>query len=129
MVLPHDHHNDSVQILEQIPDAEDFRSVASMFRQLSDPVRVRIMWILCHTEECVINIAAMVGMSSPAVVHHLKLLREAGLVESSKRGKEVYYKASANVEASAIHKMIEDMMKISCPAMPRLNKGTKSSVK
>ena len=39
-------------------------------------------WLLCHCEECVINIVALVEMSSPAVSHHLKQLRSGGLITS-----------------------------------------------
>ncbi|MBR6931950.1 MAG: helix-turn-helix transcriptional regulator, partial [Bacteroidales bacterium] len=47
---------------------------------------IRIFWILCHYEECVVNIAAMMNMSSPATAHHLRLLKESGLIVSRKEG-------------------------------------------
>lgn len=115
MRLPHQHHNSSEQIAAFMPDAESFGTVSSFFRQLGDPNRIRILWLLCHTEECVVNIAAIIGMSSPAAMHHLKLLKEAGLIESRRNGKEVYYRVSETEEAAALHFMIEEMMKISCP--------------
>lgn len=115
MRLPHHHHNNSEAIAAHMPDRDNFHTVSSFFRQLGDPNRIRILWLLCHTEECVINIAAIMGMSSPATIHHLKLLREAGLVESRREGKEVYYRAAQAEEANALHYMIEEMMKISCP--------------
>ena len=98
-----------------MPKEEDFQTVSGLFKQLSDLSRVRIFWLLCHTEECVLNIAAMVDMSSPAVAHHLKLLREAGLIVGRKDGKEVYYKATDTPAAQALHHMIEQLMAISCP--------------
>lgn len=115
MNLPHDHHKGSEHLSEHLPESEDFMTVSSLFKQLSDPLRVKIFWILCHTEECVLNIAAMVGMSSPAIAHHLKLLKDAGLIEGRKEGKEVYYKATDTAEAAALHIMIEKLMEISCP--------------
>ena len=115
MNLPHHHHSGSEHLTENIPENGSFLIVSQLFRQLSDPVRVKIFWILCHTEECVINIAAMVNMSSPAVAHHLKLLKDAGLIQSRKDGKEVYYKATDTPEAAALHLMIEQLMEISCP--------------
>lgn len=115
MRLPHHHHNNSEAIAAHMPDRDNFHTVSSFFRQLGDPNRIRILWLLCHTEECVVNIAAIVGMSSPATIHHLKLLKEAGLVSSRREGKEVYYRASQAEEANALHYMIEEMMKISCP--------------
>ena len=63
-------------------------------RLLSDAGRVRIFWLLCHCEECVVNLAAMVGMSSPAASHHLRQLKDSGLIISRRIGKEVYYRAA-----------------------------------
>jgi len=114
-VLPHDHGQTPEQVLEELPSAEGFAAVSELFRQLSDGSRVRIFWILCHCEECVINLSAMVGMSSPAVSHHLKQLKTAGLVVSRREGKEVYYRASDSHTAQLLHNMIEEMVSITCP--------------
>ena len=65
-------------------------SLADVFKQLGDGSRVRIFWLLCHCEECVINISSMVDMSSPAVSHHLRQLKAGGLIVSRRDGKEVY---------------------------------------
>ncbi len=116
--LPHNHGTAACRLVEKMPRLEDFQTVSSLFKQLSDPSRIRIFWLLCHCEECVINISACVDMSSPAVVHHLKLLRSGRLIESRRDGKEVYYKAADTEEAQLLHKMIEKMMEISCPQEP-----------
>ena len=63
-----------------MPSVENFQTVADIFKQLGDGSRIRIFWLLCHCEECVINLSAMVNMSSPAVSHHLKQLKAAGLI-------------------------------------------------
>lgn len=70
--LPHRHGNDrDLSRLEHcMQEAESFQAVAGLCRLLSDANRVRIFWLLCHCEECVIDLSAMVGMSSPAVSHH-----------------------------------------------------------
>ncbi len=113
--LPHDHNHTSHHILEHMPSSADFAVMADLFKQLSDPTRVRIFWLLCHCEECVINLSAMMEMSSPAVSHHLKQLRSAGLIASRREGKEVYYKAADSDRARLLHEMIEDMVEITCP--------------
>ena len=61
------------------------------------------------------NISALVDMSSPAVSHHLRQLREAGLITSRRDGREVYYKAADTIEAQLLHKVTERVMEISCP--------------
>lgn len=114
--LPHDHGHVIQAALEKMPGSDDFQIVADIFKQLGDASRVRIFWLLCHCEECVINISAITNMSSPAVSHHLKQLKSAGLIVSRREGKEVYYKASDRREAALLHHMIEMLVEISCPA-------------
>ena len=113
--LPHDHGQKIEDVVAGLPHNEDFQTLSDLFRQLSDPSRMRIFWILCHCEECVINIAAMAEMSSPAVSHHLKLLRAGGLIVSRREGKEVYYKAADTETAQLLHHMIEQVVHLTCP--------------
>lgn len=113
--LPHHHGDHSQALLEHMPDQEVFGSVSEAFKLLSDPNRARIYWLLCHCEECVINLSAMVSMSSPALSHHLKLLKAAGLITSRREGKEVYYTAAHTDVSEALHHMIEKMIAVSCP--------------
>ena len=98
-----------------MPKEESFRAVAGVFRLMDDPSRIRIFWLLCHCEECVINLSAMVNMSSPAVSHHLRQLRSGGLIVSRREGKEVYYRAADTPCAQMLHLAVERMMEIACP--------------
>ena len=75
---------------------------------------MRLFWLLCHCEECVINLSAMLEMSSPAVSHHLRLLKNSGLVVSRRDGKEVYYRAADTEQSQLLHKTIEKVIEISC---------------
>jgi len=113
--LPHDHGQDSQRIAEHLPEEGDFKKVTEQFRLLGDASRLKIFWILCHCEECVINLSAMMEMSSPAVAHHLKLLKTAGLVTARREGKEVYYKAADTNQTAMLHDMVERLMIITCP--------------
>lgn len=116
-VLPHHHEGDkeSLELRNTLSKVDYFQIVAELFKQLGDTTRIRIFWLLCHTEECVINISAMMEMSSPAVSHHLRPLRNSGLITSHRIGKEVYYKASNTEQSRLLHQMIEKVMKITCP--------------
>ena len=113
--LPHDHGQIIEKEPDRIPEESEFNTVSDVFKQLCDGSRIRIFWILCHYEECVINLAALVGMSSPAVSHHLRQLKSSGLIVSRREGKEVYYKAADTQQVDLLHHMIEDMVEISCP--------------
>ncbi len=73
-------------------------------------------WLLSHQEACVINLAAMLEMSSPAVSHHLRSLTESGLLVNRRRdGKEVYYRAADTEESRLLHEIVERVMEIACP--------------
>ena len=115
--LPH-HHEDRKRLERLrsfIQEPESFQEVANLCRLLSDNSRVRIFWLLCHCEECVMNLSALVGMSSPAASHHLRQLKDSGLIVSRRVGKEVYYRAADSEQAQLLHRMIERTMEISCP--------------
>ena len=116
MPLPHDHGQPMELKLENMPSVGDFQTLADIFKQLGDGSRLRIFWLLCHCEECVVNLSAMVKMSSPAVSHHLKLLRAAGLIVNRRDGKEVYYTAANTEKVQLLHRMIEHLVEIACPA-------------
>lgn len=99
----------------QISHHQDFQTVADIFSLLADSSRLKIFWLLCHSKECVINIAQALSMSNPAVSHHLKILRESGLIESYRDEREVFYTVSANAKNQALHSIIEKLMSINCP--------------
>lgn len=115
--LPHHHGEENLPsaLSEYLQKIDHFQSVADVFRQLSDPTRVRIFWLLCHCEECVQNISALMHMSSPAVSHHLRGLKDNGLIVSRRAGKEVFYRAADACQSSLLHEMIESVMAIACP--------------
>lgn len=115
--LPHHHGNIKVEakLGKELDNIENFQTVANVFKQLSDSSRLRIYWLLCHCEECVINISAMVNMSSPAVCHHLRQLKDSGLIVSRRVGKEVYYKAASKEENRYLDRAVEKIMEVSCP--------------
>ena len=116
--LPHDHgeeQNHTAAMRELLRDEGHFQRIADIFRQLGDPSRIRIFWLLCHCEECVVNIADMVDMSSPAVSHHLRVLKDSGLLSSRRDGREVYYRAADTSQSRLLHEMIEQVMDVACP--------------
>ena len=113
--IPHDHGSALKTLLKRMPEEPDFSIAADIVSQLSDSTRLRILWILCHSEECVTNIAAAIGMSDPAVSHHLRILKKTGLATSRRIGKEVHYKIANTEEARLVHRMIDDVFAMNCP--------------
>ncbi|MBB0246514.1 metalloregulator ArsR/SmtB family transcription factor, partial [Streptomyces alkaliphilus] len=83
-------------------EAEEAERAAAMFKALGDPVRLRLFSaVASHPggEVCVCDISD-VGVSQPTVSHHLKKLREAGLLTSERRGTWVYYRVTPSVLAA-----------------------------
>jgi ArsR family transcriptional regulator len=76
--------------------------LAALFKAVADPVRLRLLSLIaCHEggESCVCDLLDAFDMTAPSVSYHLKVLREAGLVTSERRGTWVYYRVSPSVMA------------------------------
>jgi ArsR family transcriptional regulator, arsenate/arsenite/antimonite-responsive transcriptional repressor len=68
---------------------------APMFKALGDPVRLRLLSMIASAgggEACVCDLTGAFALTGPTISHHLKVLREAGLVDSDRRGTWVYYR-------------------------------------
>lgn len=69
-------------------------ALASVFKALADPARVKIMAMLLNADEvCACDISAGIGKSAATASHHLKILKDSGLAVSERRGTWVYYRA------------------------------------
>lgn len=85
-------HEETVQkVAHRMPaDATLFR-MADLFKALGDPTRVKILQALRISELCVCDLASLLGMSSSAISHQLRVLRTARIVKHRKEGKNVIY--------------------------------------
>ncbi|WP_307714444.1 helix-turn-helix transcriptional regulator [Streptomyces sp. V4I23] len=89
-------------LTERPLNAEEAERTAKMFKALGDPVRLRLFSAVASHEggeACVCDISD-VGVSQPTVSHHLKKLKEAGLLSSERRGTWVYYRVEPSVLAA-----------------------------
>ena len=72
----------------------DATDLARVFKALADPVRLRLFSLIASFEggqACVCDLTGEFDVSQPTISHHLKVLRDAGLVGSERRGTWVYY--------------------------------------
>ena len=70
----------------------DAALIAPMFKALGDPVRLRLASLIAgQPEVCVCDLTGEFAVGAPTISHHLRVLREAGLVNSERRGTWVYY--------------------------------------
>lgn len=80
--------------------AETATVLAPAFKALGDPVRLQLMSMIASAEggeACVCDLTPAFELSGPTISHHLKTLREAGLVDAERRGTWVYYRARSGV--------------------------------
>ncbi len=112
--LPHNHSEKTYTLLEHMPSEKDFAEVADIVDLISHSSRLRILYYICHVTECVTNISSVVDMSSPAVSHHLKTLKAAGIIVAKRSGKEVYYSLADNEKAKMVHNLIDVVFNMNC---------------
>ena len=70
-------------------------TLARVFKALGDPVRLRLVSLIgAHQggEVCVCELSSAFSLTQPTISHHLKVLREAGIIDSQRRGTWVYYR-------------------------------------
>jgi ArsR family transcriptional regulator, arsenate/arsenite/antimonite-responsive transcriptional repressor len=76
-------------------DAGNAANLAAALKVLAEPARLRLLSLIQTQpsgEACVCHLTAPLGLTQPTVSHHLKVLREAGLVEREQRGNWAYYR-------------------------------------
>ena len=84
-------------------DAEPAALLAGVFKALADPLRLRMLSAVAtdpRGESCVCDLAALADVSQPTISHHLKVLKDAGLLEAERRGTWVWYRVRAERRAA-----------------------------
>ena len=79
-----------------VMDEDEAAELARVFKALADPVRLRLLNLIASAdggEACVCDLTGPFDVSAPTISHHLKILRQAGLIEGERRGTWVYYRA------------------------------------
>ncbi|MDX6224989.1 MAG: ArsR family transcriptional regulator, arsenate/arsenite/antimonite-responsive transcriptional [Frankiales bacterium] len=75
--------------------ADQSVELAQVFKAMGDPVRLRLLSLIAsHAggEACVCDLTDVFDLSGPTISHHLKVLREAGLITGERRGTWIYYR-------------------------------------
>jgi ArsR family transcriptional regulator, arsenate/arsenite/antimonite-responsive transcriptional repressor len=84
-------------VIGHVPlDSDQAGDLAGTFKALGDPVRLRLLSMIVSADDgeiCVCDLSEAFPLTGPTISHHLRILREAGLVHSARRGTWVYYRA------------------------------------
>ncbi len=90
------------------PDGAGIGESAAVFKALSDETRLRILKTISHmTTLCECNLVPEFGLSQPTISYHLKVLREAGLITSQRRGQWVYHQVNEKAVLAAVRRLSE----------------------
>ena len=74
------------------------RQCATVLKAMGDETRLRILESLLIDEKCVTDLVQELKCSQPHASHHLRILRDAGLIEGHRDGKQVYYRVSPAIQ-------------------------------
>lgn len=85
-------HPEAIERIKAImPDEDTLIDLSELFKVFGDSTRIKILSALSGGELCVCDVSTAVGMTSSAVSHQLKILKNAGLVKFRRDGKTVFY--------------------------------------
>ena len=94
-VIPADAAQCSIPLVRKPIGETAAAGLAQVFKALGDPVRLRLLSLIgAHQggEVCVCDLTTAFNLTQPTISHHLKVLREAGIITSERRGTWVYYR-------------------------------------
>jgi len=92
------------KLMGEMPDTEILRRIAELLGLFGDTTRVRILFELLDKELCVSEIAEKLSMTSSAISHQLRILKQGRLVKSRRDGKTIYYSiADSHVKTIFYH--------------------------
>ena len=101
--------------------AQQSIELSRVFKAMGDPVRLRLLSLIAsHVggEACVCDLTDVFDLSGPTISHHLKVLREAGLITGERRGTWVYYRVRPELLATVSAVLVPDSAEDSPAAVP-----------
>lgn len=101
-------HEDIVSsVLADMPQEVKLYRLSQLYKLFSDPTRIKILYVLLKSEMCVCDIAKLLNMTTSAISHQLKLLKQASLVKFRREGKTVFYSLADDHVSTIINNGME----------------------
>lgn len=97
-------HEDEIRA--RLPGEDEAVDAAAIFAHLSDTTRVRLLSMLAVSDMCVCEMADLLGMSQPAVSHHLRILRQFDVIRFRKWGQRTVYYLSDNEIGDMVKRLL-----------------------
>ena len=92
--------------------AEEAAELARVFKAIADPVRLRLLSLIASHgggQACVCELTGAFALTGPTISHHLKVLREAGLIDGERRGTWIYYRVRPELLAQLSTVLVRDV--------------------
>ena len=88
-------HSDLIErVNENMPDEEILYEIAELYKIFGDSTRIKILYVLFEAEMCVNDIAQLLNISTSAISHQLRILKQDQLVKFRREGKTIFYSLS-----------------------------------
>ncbi len=89
----YEEHKDKIEIsLKNMPKDEEMLEIADFFDALGNPTRLKILLAIRDSELCTCDLSVITGLSSSAISHQLRILKDRKIVSRRKEGKNVFYR-------------------------------------
>jgi ArsR family transcriptional regulator len=98
--------------------AEQATELSRLFKAIGDPIRLRLLSLIAsHAggEACVCDLTGVFDQTGPTISHHLKVLREAGLISGQRRGTWIYYRVHPETLARLSAVLVPDEAPVAGP--------------
>ncbi len=94
-------------VAAHMPPDEKICDLADFFKVFADSTRIRILYVLLHSELCVCDLAEALHMTQSAISHQLRMLKQMALVKNKRDGKTIYYSLSDSHIAAILSQGLE----------------------
>ena len=101
-------HSDLIErVNENMPDEEILYEIAELYKIFGDSTRIKILYVLFEAEMCVNDIAQLLNISTSAISHQLRILKQAQLVKFRREGKTIFYSLSDDHVSTILNQGME----------------------
>ena len=100
-------HRTRDMVEEYVPEGEILTSLVRFFSIFADSTRLRILSALAISEMCVTDLSRVLGINQTTVSHQLRFLKDAGLAETDRHGKIIFYSLRSEMVNEVLLKGVE----------------------
>ncbi len=106
----HEEHRELIEkAMERMPEDEEMLMAADFFDALGNPTRLKILMAIMEVELCTCDLSAVTGLSTSAISHQLRILKDRRIVAYRKEGRNVFYRLDDRHIREILRKAMEHL--------------------